>query len=153
MGASSSFPINTNFDIYLSYSESNSYIERMMNTIKNLNFEVVDSSLMNQNIKDIPMVEMNKYIEIVIDKSNYIFVCISSKTINSLTQALEMNEIIDKFSVIQHKIIYFILESTYTPITHRELQCIIQKNPWFPIYDENTLMETTNQVLTLLLKN
>ena len=57
------------------------------------------------------------------------------------------------YSTLQNKIIYFIVDSDYTPITNTELKSIVKQNAWYPIYDEDTLCSTTNTILTLLLNN
>lgn len=152
MGASSSFPTNINLDIYLSYPAKNEYIDRMKTTLQNTNFTIVESSLiMMQPKSDISFSEISKYMEMFMDKTKYIFVCISSKTIKSVTQTLEMNEIIDKYPTIQQKIIYLILEEGSEEDS--DMKSIIKKNLWYPLYDEDSLFHTTNKLLTLLLKD
>ena len=66
---------------------------------------------------------------------------------------MEMNEIMDKYPTLQKKIIYFMMDPDYTPITDRGLKSIVKNNLWFPIYDEDSLFYTTNKLLTLLMKN
>ena len=66
---------------------------------------------------------------------------------------MEMNEIMDKYPILQTKIIYFMMDTDYTPITDRGLKSIVKKNLWFPIYDEDSLFYTTNKLLTLLMNN
>ena len=151
MGASSSITLDLNIDIYLSYPEKTEYIERMMDTLQNMNFTVMESSLMIQSKKDLSASEISKYLEVFIEKTKFIFVCISNKTIKTVTQIMEMNEIMDKYPTLQTKIIYFMMDSDYTPITDRGLKSIVKKNLWFPIYDEDSLFYTTNKLLTLLM--
>lgn len=153
MGASSSFDVQMNVDIYLSYPEKTEFIERMMDTLQNMNFTVIDSSLMIQSKKDLSPSEISKHMEIFIEKTKYIFVCISTKTIKSMTQIMEMNEIMDKYPTLQTKIVYFMMDQDYTPITNIELKSIVKNNVWYPIYDEDSLFYTTNKLLTLLMNN
>jgi hypothetical protein len=153
MGASSSFDVQTNVDIYLSYPEKTEYIERMMNTLQNMNFTVIDSSLMIQSKKDLSPSEIANYMEFFIEKTKFIFVCISTKTIKTVTQIMEMNEIMDKYPTLKTKIVYFMMDPDYTPITNAELKSIVKKNVWYPIYDEDSLFYTTNKLLTLLMKD
>jgi len=137
MGASSSFSINTEFDIYLSYPEKNIYIESMIKTLQKKKLSFMDSSLVIQNKHEISNAEISKYMEMFIEKTKYIFVCISKKTTRSVTQIIEMNEIIDKFPIIENKIIYFMMDADYTPETNIELKSITKKNKWYPLYFDN----------------
>jgi hypothetical protein len=61
-----------------------------------------------------------------------------------------MNEIIDKYPKIQDKLVYLMMEPEYTPITIKELKCIIKNNVWYPLYDNDSLLDTTNKLLTYL---
>lgn len=152
MGAASS--ININFDIYISYPENNEFIQTMEKDLRNLNYEVIDSSIITKSFTELSNTDISNSIEIVIEKAKYIFVCISPKTIKTITQMIEMNEILQKLSDVsglQKKLIYFMLNRDYTPNTNTELKSIIQNNKWFPLYDENTLFETTSKVLTILM--
>ena len=153
MGASSSFIVDAELDIYLSYPNKTEYMERMMETLQNMNFKMMDSSLMIQSRTDFSTSEISKHMEIFIEKTKFIFICISKETIKSVTQIMEMNEIMDKYPILQNKIIYFMMDPDYTPITNNELTSIVKKNIWFPIYDEDSLFYTTNKLLTLLMKN
>jgi hypothetical protein len=139
MGASSSFSVNTEFDIYLSYPEKNVYIDAMIKTLQKQNLSFIDSSLVIQNKHEISNSEISKYMEMFIEKTKYIFVCISKKTTRSVTQIIEMNEILDKFSIIETKIIYFMMDADYTPETNIELTSITKKNKWYPLYDNNII--------------
>lgn len=147
MGAASS--LNIQSDIYISYPEYSEFIDKIEKKIMELNFTIIDrrnfpefTSKHNNDISNI--------IETVIKKTKYIFVCISPKTLNCVTQILEMNEILNNFEELEHKIIYFIMDSNYN---NDNLKSIIRKNKCFPLYDENTLFETTNKILTLLMNN
>lgn len=151
MGASSSLLTNAELDIYISYPNKTEYMERMMDTLQKMNFVIMDSSLMIQSRKDYSISEISKYMEIFIEKTKFIFICFSKETIKSVTQIMEMNEIIDKYPMFQTKIIYFMMDSDYTPITNAELKSIVTKHVWYPIYDENSLFDTTNKILTLLM--
>jgi len=151
MGASSSFSVNTEFDIYLSFPEKNIYIERMIETLQKQNLSIIESSLIIQNKHEITNAEMSKYMEMFIEKTKYIIVCISTKTTKSVTQIIEMNEIIDKFPIVEKKIIYLMMDPDYTPETNKELKSITKKNDWYSLYDDNSLFETTNKLLEVLL--
>ena len=153
MGASTSFLTNLEVDVYLSYPEKTEYIERMTDTLQNMNFSIIESSVMIQSRKDLSPSEISKYLEVFIEKTKFIFVCVSTKTIKTVTQIMEMNEIMDKYPTLENKIIYFMMDRNYTPITNKELKSIVKKNVWYPIYDEDSLFYTTNKLLTLLINN
>jgi hypothetical protein len=89
----------------------------------------------------------------LIEKTKYAFICISKETIKSVTQIIEMNEIMDKYPTLENKIIYFMMDTDYTPITNEELKSIIKKNLWYPVYDEDSLLYTTSKILTLLMNS
>ena len=154
MGASSSLLTGVELDIYLSYpNKKNEYINKMMDILQTMNFKIMDSSIMIQSRTDLSPSEISKYMEIFIEKTKFIFVCISSETIKSVTQIMEINEILDKYPMVQNKIIYFMMDELYTPITNTELKSIIKKNIWYPIYDEDSLFYKTNKLLIILMNN
>ena len=133
MGAASS--MNVQSDIYISYPEKTEFIDRIEKELMNLNFTIIDKK---------------KFSEIKKHNNNDIFVCISPKTLNCVIQMLEMNEILNNYDDLEYKLIYFIIDPSYNPT---ELKTIIRKNKSFPLYDENTLFETTSKVLSLLMMN
>ena len=156
MGSSSSLLMtaNLNLDIYISYSNTKpEYLERMKHTLQNLNFRILDSSTFQvvQNRKDFSNTEISKYMEEFMDKTKFIFICISQETIKSITQIMEMNAILEKYPNNPPNILYFMTDADYTPITNPELKSIVPENAWYPLYDEETLLDTTNKILTLLL--
>lgn len=152
MGAASSINITDNFEIYISYPEKNNYIDCFQNVLKKNNYTVIDSSII-LNSKDIPFENISKYVETILQKTKYIFVCVSPYTIKTITQIIEMNEIIDQYLLIKDKIIYFMIDPKYTPITNKELNTIIKDNKWFNLYDKDSLFYTTNKILEILMTN
>jgi aryl-alcohol dehydrogenase-like predicted oxidoreductase len=151
MGASSSLLTNIDLDIYLSYPNKTEHVEKMMETLQNMDFKVIESSVMIQSRNEFSIAEISKHMETLIEKTKYIFICISKETIKSVTQIMEMNEIMDKYSYLQNKIIYIMMDQDYTPITNIELKSIVNNHVWYPIYDEDSLFYTTNKLLTLLM--
>lgn len=156
MGASSSLIMNAELelelelDIYLSYSHRSEYLERLTHMLQNMNFRIMDSSIMIQSRNDFSNSEISKYMEEFLAKTKIIFICISKETIKSVTQIMEMNAILDKYPTIQPKIRYVMTDDDYTPITNTELKSIVRNNSWYPLYNEETLLDTTNKILTLL---
>lgn len=154
MGASSSI---LTLDVYISFPEENCYIDLLKDNMKILNYYIMDSSMIIHNMKDLPVTEISKHIVNIINKTKYIFICISPETIRSITQTIEMNElneIMNSDSTFDNKkVIYLMTDGNYTPITNKELKCIIQQHVWFPIYDDETLFQTNNKITTILLNN
>ena len=160
MGASSSLLTNAELDIYISYLDiyisypiKTEYIGKMIDTLQKMDLKIMESSLMIQSRKDFSISEISKYMEIFIEKTKFIYIFISKETIKSVTQIIEMNEIIDKYPTCQMKMIYFMMDSDYTPITNVELKSIVKENVWYPVYDEDTIVDTTNKILTSFMTN
>lgn len=154
MGASSSI---IKLDIYISFPNENCYVDKFKDNMKILNYSILDSSMIINSMKDLPITEISKYMVDIINKTKYIFICISPETIRSINQTIEMNElneILNSNSTFDNKkITYLIIDENYTPVTNKELKCIIQQNKWLPLYDEETFFETNNKLTTLLLNN
>jgi hypothetical protein len=147
MGAASS--MNVQSDIYISYPEKTEFIDRIEKELMNLNFTIIDKKKFSE-IKKHNNNDISNIIEELIKKTKYIFVFISPKTLNCVIQMLEMNEILNNYDDLEYKLIYFIIDPSYNPT---ELKSIIRKSKSFPLYDENTLFETTSKVLSLLMMN
>lgn len=149
MGASSSI---LTIDVYISFPEQNPYIDNLKNNLEYLNYSILDSSMIVKSFKDLPVTNISKYMVNVIDKTKYIFICISPETIRSITQTIEMNELNNNLKLNDNKkIIYLMTDENYTPFTNRELKCIIEENMWLPLYDDETFFETNNKLTTLFL--
>ena len=155
MGASSSIPT---LDVYISFPEENCYVDLLKDNMKILNYSIMDSSMIIHSMKeDLSVTEISKHMGNIINKTKYIFICISPETIRSITQTIEMNELNEKMNsnstFDNKKIIYLMIDYNYTPLTNKELKCILQENKWFPLYDEETFFETSNKLTTFLLNN
>jgi len=154
MGASSSI---LTLDVYISFPQQNYYVDQLKRNLKILNYSIMDSSIIIHSMKDSSITEISKYIVSIINKTKYIFICISPETIRSIIQTIEMNELNETMILNSNfdskKIIYLMTNENYTPVTNRELKSIIQQNIWFPLYDEETFFQTNNKLTTLLLNN
>jgi len=151
MGASSSINDSLLLDVYVSYNEQNYYVDTLIQNIVLLNYKIMNSSIITSSMKDLPISEITKYVEIIMVKTKYIFICISPQTIRSITQTIEMNEM--NINDLNSKLIYLMVDSNYTPDTNKEINSIIKKNKWFALYDDETLFQTNNKIITLLLNN
>ena len=105
MGASSSITLDLNVDIYLSYPEKTEYIKRMADTLQNMHFSIIESCIMIQSKKDLSPSEISKYMEVFIEKTKFIFVCISNKTISFNKHANEIYLIINEIGMFKILII------------------------------------------------
>ena len=148
MGASSSI---LSIDIYISFPEENYYVDQLKHNLKILNYLLLDSSIIMYSMKDLSLTEISKYMVNMIEKTKIIFICISPETIRSITQTIEMNELNSSSTFDKKNIIYLMTDKNYNPVKNRELNCIVQQNKWFPLYDEDTFFETSNKLITLLL--
>lgn len=144
MGSASSI-INTKY-VYISYSLSckeNKFINTFVEELSE--FEKYNIIELPTNIY-VNIGTHQKYIDIIISKSYYIIICLSSKTIASIFQIMEINKIKDN----NKRIIYIITDPNYTPLTDSTLNSIIKNNHWSPCYDEKTLLSTLTVVISLL---
>ena len=146
MGAASSIKTY----IYLSYPKLDANIEELKNTLINLNYNVLDSSLTGEYIKEKNVNELNNIVSEYLLTIPLQIICISPETTKSIIQTLEMNN-----TPVESNIIYLMLDNNYTPTTNFELNTLIRnkKNTpiWFPFYDTNTIFETKNKIITILM--
>jgi hypothetical protein len=159
MGAATSFDIDTQLDIYISYSESSPYVENLSTTLQGLQYKILDSSVIkntivsrpsqNETEEKISLTYLSKKINIIIEKTIFIFVCISPNMSKSVNQAMEIDELM-KINNKNPNIIYFMTDPNYTPVTNKEINAIIKDNKWYPLYDDASLLDTTNQIITYL---
>jgi hypothetical protein len=151
MGATSSINMDIKYDIYVSYVEVTPYIDTLINSLRSLDYQIIDSSIIKNTLFTLPNTQISNYIETIIEKSKYIFICLSNKSFQSYSQTMETNELelISSFS----KIIYLFTDNSFTLDTNSELKVIIQQNKWFPLYDEETTSQTCGKILTILMNS
>lgn len=149
MGASSSISLEINYDIYLSYTQESEFVDLLKKKLSILNYKVLDSSLILTAMKKISIFEISIYVKQIIKKANTIIICLSTKSIKSITNAIEMNEL-DLISEKSNKYIYLMTEVDYTPITNKELYCIVKNGEWFPFYDKISVLDSMNKIIPLL---
>jgi hypothetical protein len=143
---------NIDSDIYISNPENSEFLNKLEEKMTTeLNYKIFDKTRFKDIIKTQTKNDISNMIETIIDKTKYLFVCISPKTLNNVIQTLEMNEILNISDRIEHKIIYFMLDRDYNTTTNPELNSFIKNNKCFDLYDDNSLLETTNKLLSLLI--
>jgi hypothetical protein len=134
----------------LSYSEESEFINWLKNRLFILNYKVLDSSLIKQALTEVSINEIRQSIKPIIKKANTIIICLSTKSIKSITNAIEMNEL-DLNSSNLNKYIYLMTDVNYTPITNKELNCIVNQRHWFPFYDRRSVLDSMNKIIPILL--
>jgi hypothetical protein len=141
MGAGSSIKY-----VYISYPEMDANIEGLKNKLLQLNYNVMDSSLTNEHIQSSSIEKVVKDIPNLLNIIPLVFVCVSKKTISSITQTIEMNNIATGTNII-----YLMLDENYTPLTNRELTTIVRTHMWLSYYNEDTIFDSNNKIITLLM--
>jgi hypothetical protein len=149
MGASSSISLDIPIDIYLSYAEETRFITELKCKLNLLNYHLIDSSLIQNSLSQLSIPEITILVEKNIHKANNIIICLSKKSIQSISNAIEMNELV-KVNPNSNKYIYLMMENDYTPDTNSEILSIVKNGLWFPFYDEKTVEETMNKIYPLL---
>jgi len=150
MGATSSFSMDLPIDIYLSYAEDSKFISILKYKLNVLNYKVMDSSIIQRSLNEYTVPEVTTLIEKNIHIANNIIICISKKSIQSISNAIEMNEL-EKVNRKSYKYIYLMMEEDFTPIINKGLNSIIGHGVWFPFYDDISVEETMNKISPLLL--
>lgn len=148
MGSASSLNNNT---IYISYPETNMFTDTIYNILSTSNYSVINSSMSKQYIQDKSVTELNKQITYIFENIPYIIMCLSNKTIRSIVQAIEINNL--PIYSDNTQIIYLMLDSNYTPDTNVELYKVIKDKIWFPLYDELSTIETSKKIISCLSQN
>jgi hypothetical protein len=145
------------YDIYISYPEEDKNITIFENNLKSLNLNVLNSSLLINNI-NLQKELLQKYIKSIINNNElqYIFVCVSKNIFNTFSQIIETNEFITNELIDNNKIIYLILDEDFTPL-NSYIKHSIRNNKWYPFYNKTTIEDSYNKILEdliyVLLKN
>lgn len=128
--------IYLSYDINVTNENSNIYIQTLCKKFKERGINIIYSELTMETInKSLTAVENSQIIENIMKDSSYIIMCVSEKGFfKSYYQTFEINYALNSGK----EIIYIMLDEEYTPTTRDELYCI-NKNKWFPLYNENQL--------------
>jgi hypothetical protein len=150
MGAASSM---LNIDVYISYSEKNKYIDFLENQLNSLNYNIVNSYVLTNSINEIDNSQVSKYIKMIIQKTNFVIICLSKNTVKSYSQSFELNELIElkeNQSFDKYKIIYLLIDSDYIPSNNKSLEIYLQNKRWFPFYNEETYTNSFDKILSIV---
>ena len=150
MGSTTSIVTNQLNDIYISYdisNQNNIYIDKLSNELKKNNFNVVNCSHHDILDDSFDFEEKINIINKIINNSSNIMVCITENTIKSFIQAIELNAILDS----NKKIIYIMTDINYTPLTNKEASYFVNKNLWYPLYDDDSYNETLKNISDYIL--
>ena len=147
MGASCSI---LNIDIYISYPEKTEYIDFLENNLKSLSYNVINSSLLQNSLNENSSSEISKYIKTIINKTNFIIICLSKNTIKSYPQSIELNELVENISLDKNKIIYLMIDDNYKQNNYKYIDNFIQNKTWFPFYDKETYSNSIDSILSII---
>lgn len=154
MGATSSINMNIKYDIYVSYEEETPYLNTLITSLKSLDYQIIDSSVIKNSLSQLPTIQISNYVEKILQNSKYIFICVSSKSLQSYSQTLEINELFTDTTINQSsKIIYLLTDDSFTLDTNPEIKSFIKDNKWFRLYDDTTTYQTCGQILTMLMNS
>ena len=156
MGNTAAFRSNLDiiFDIYMSYNEENEYCKELNTKLKVLDFKIIDSSFLINTINESRLREKDaiyKNLHQIVNKIKYVFICLTPTTAYSITQNIEYDKLVVHNA--NTKVIYLMMDENYTPESSPEPKSIIKNNKWFPLYDLDTLEETSNKLITLLIND
>ena len=148
MGNGNSCNLNLiKYDIYISFSEENENITLFENNLKLLKFNILNSSLLINNIK-LPTDVLEQHVKSIINNNElqHIFICVSKNIYKSFSQIIETNEFIINELVDKDKIIYLILDEEFTPL-NSYIEYLIGNKKWYPFYNKSTVEESYNKIL------
>jgi hypothetical protein len=152
MGATSSINMDIKYDIYVSYVEETPYIDTVINNLRLLDYKIIDSSVIKNSLFKLHNTEISNYLKKLLENSIYIFICLSSKSFQSYSQTMEINELITNTNIRNSsKIIYLFTDENFTLDTNPELKEITKQNKWFLLYDDETTSQTCGEILTILM--
>ena len=133
-------------DVYISYPDKTKYIELLENNLKSLNYYVINSSIVKNSINEIPSSqEISKNINLLLEKTNFIIICLSNDSFKSYSQSFELNEIIENVNFDKNKIIYLILDEN-----NENLENYIKNKRWYPFYDEESYKNSIDKILSIV---
>lgn len=134
-------------DIYLSYCESVKCIEDLENNLVMLNYNVMNSSVLLNKVKEQPVETLQNYINSIIKETKIVIICATKNIYKSYNQSIELNSLVGN-NFDHNKIIYLILESDFTP-DNSYIKHLVKDN-WYPFYDDNTRNKTYEKLLNIL---
>ena len=141
MGATNSVNNILSDNIYVSCLKKDEHAELLCSYLRKQGHNVVKFPNLELDVEYI-----TKNINKILSKSICILVCIRERTMRSYQQIIEINSILDSTK----KIVYLMTEEGFTPNTNIDIKRFIQKNKWFPAYDQNSVHYTLTKINTLL---
>jgi hypothetical protein len=133
MGATNSIHNGVSNNIYVSYDfreKNNHYIGRLIDELRNENYNIIYSDITSESLKLLSVKEISLTMENIMRQSSWIIMCVSESTIRSFYQAIEINTALDTNT----KIIYLMLDKSYTPHTNEFVKGFVKQNKWYPFY-------------------
>jgi hypothetical protein len=144
MGASSSILLNIENFIYISYNikepKHTDFCKKLCNYITcNSSFQVITSKNIEES-SETDYIHFSSQLSGIINKVPFIIICISPNFFQSFHQTKELNHLIDR----SFNVLYIMMETSFTPITNKELNSFIKKNNWVTL--ENITFQDINNI-------
>lgn len=133
MGATTSLHNGVSKNIYVSYDsreKNNHYIGRLIDELRNENYNIIYSDITSESLKLLSVKEISFAMESIMRQSSCIIMCVSETTIRSFYQAIEINTALDTNT----QIIYLMMDKSYTPHTNAFVKGFVKQNEWYPFY-------------------
>jgi hypothetical protein len=150
MGAASSISSESNYpyDVYISYNEllKRDYLKLICSEIGLLGYNIITSELSQVVDKKYNVMEVTEHINEIMKRSSYVIVCISSETIKSFLQTIELNVAFE----YREKIIYIITDPIFNKFTNTIIKSIIKDNYWFHCHDDETFINCLDKISNIL---
>jgi len=152
MGASTSVSSRILNNIYVSYSEKDSYAillhEKLIHRNINNFFGPIEYFIrdLDEHTGNTVPSQLSSTVKNIMSNSFYIIIYISRATVCSYYQAIEINNAMQSNT----NIVFIMTDKTYTPLNITFLQNFIGNKKWLPAYDEETLNATLEELIPLL---
>lgn len=134
-------------DIYISFRQSNEYIEELELLFKQDNKRILNSSILLNTAKEIPSKILTQYIDNLIEHTKYVIICVTKEMYNSYYQTLEINTLLSN-EFKKDNIIYLMLEADFTP-ENSFIKHVIKEN-WYPFYDKETRYNSYQKIKNII---
>lgn len=147
MGSASSINIQS-ICIYISYDyreKNNLYIRVLRDELRKMNLNVIYSEITSDSLSHLSSCEISENIKNIMTNTSYFILCVSKETIRSFYQAIE----IDNAFNTNKQILYLMLDEFYTPLNNQFVKCIVSKNKWMPLYNDETALDTLKYLFEL----
>jgi hypothetical protein len=147
MGSASSINIQS-ICIYISYDyreKNNLYIRVLRDELRKMNLNIIYSEITSDSLSHLSSCEISENIKNIMTNTSYFILCVSKETIRSFYQAIE----IDNAFNTNKQILYLMIDEFYTPLNNQFVKCIVSKNKWMSLYNDETALDTLKYLFEL----